>query len=178
MAKGGSLLSDLPKILNFDSSSDISSLGIRWTRWLRLFELYATGQGVRNNEQKKTILLHSTGLSVQDTFYTMTIDDPGEGESLCTVLNTIKQSLPAKSKQDLWTFCFLSYEPISVRNCRSIYYMSQTVYCDFANTDEMIGDQVIEKCVSHRLRRMLLELPNVTLQHLREMALSLVNSER
>ena len=44
--------------------------------------------------------------------------------------------------------------------------------------NEMIRDQVIEKCYSHRLRRKLLETPNFTLQHLQEMALSLENSER
>ena len=38
---------------NFDSSGDISSLGIRWTRWLRSFELYATGQGVRDDDKRK-----------------------------------------------------------------------------------------------------------------------------
>ena len=47
------MFSDLPKILKFDSSDDISSLSIRWTRWLQSFELYATGQGVKDAEQKK-----------------------------------------------------------------------------------------------------------------------------
>lgn len=76
MADAGRFLPDLPKIPNFDSSGDISNLGIRWTRWLRSFELYATGQGVKDPEQK-----NCAGLSVQDIFYTMTINDPGGGRN-------------------------------------------------------------------------------------------------
>ena len=50
MAAGGQFLSDLPKIPNFDSSGDVSNLGIPGTRWLRSFELYVK-QEVPNEYQ-------------------------------------------------------------------------------------------------------------------------------
>ena len=87
MTDAGRFLSDLPKIPNIDSSGDISSLGIRWTRWLGSFELYATGR-VKDAEQKKALLLHCAGLPIQDIFYTMAINDPGDGETVYTVLVT------------------------------------------------------------------------------------------
>lgn len=44
-------------------------------------------------------------------------------------------------------------------------------YCNFGGgTDEMIRDQVIEKCISHRLRRKLLEIKDLTLEKLRQTA--------
>ena len=47
----------------------------------------------------------------------------------------------------------------------------RTVYCEFcAAQDEMIRDQVIEKCLSHILRRKLLEMRDLTLDLLRRMA--------
>ena len=69
MAAGGPFLSDLPKIPNFDSSGDVSNLGIPGTRWLRSFKLYAAGHGIDDPEQKKALLLHCAGLPVQDIFF-------------------------------------------------------------------------------------------------------------
>ena len=54
----------------------------------------------------------------------------------------------------------------------------KAVYCNFADVDEHIRDQVIETCSSKRLRRKLLERHNVTLQQLREIAQSLEVSEK
>ena len=52
------------------------------------------------------------------------------------------------------------------------------MFCDFHNIDENIRDQVIEKCYSQRLRWKLLEINNVTLAQLREIAQSLEASEQ
>jgi hypothetical protein len=54
----------------------------------------------------------------------------------------------------------------------------KAIYCNFADVDENIRDQIIEKCSSKRLRRKLLERHNVTLQQLREIAQSLEASEK
>ena len=49
----------------------------------------------------------------------------------------------------------------------------KAVFCNFGDverTDEMIRDQVIEKCSSSRLRRKFLERRNITLAQAREVA--------
>ena len=44
----------------------------------------------------------------------------------------------------------------------------RATYCEFgAGENQMIADQVIEKCMSYRLRRKLLEMKDVTLAKLR-----------
>ena len=47
----------------------------------------------------------------------------------------------------------------------------RAVYCEFGAAQvEMIRDQVIETCLSHRLRRKRLEMQDLTLNLLRRMA--------
>ena len=55
----------------------------------------------------------------------------------------------------------------------------RAAYCEFgAGVDQMIADQVIEKCLSHRLRRKLLEMKDVTLAKLRETAQTIEYSDK
>ena len=54
----------------FDPTGDPTSIGNRWKRWIRAFELYSDGKGVTNDNQKKALLLHSAGMKVQDIYYT------------------------------------------------------------------------------------------------------------
>ena len=50
---------------------DASSLCQRWQRWLRSFELYVGASGVTDDSQKRQLLLHCAGESVQDIFFTL-----------------------------------------------------------------------------------------------------------
>ena len=59
--------------------SDTAGISARWERWLRAFELFADGKGVKHpDRQKKALMLQTTGLSVQDIFFTL---DEGTGEN-------------------------------------------------------------------------------------------------
>ena len=80
------ILGGFAKIPNFDLSGDTNKLGIRWTRWLRSFELYAAGQGVMDAEQEYVLMLHRACLSVQDVFFTMTIPDPTGEDTVYSIL--------------------------------------------------------------------------------------------
>ena len=93
------ILSDVALIPSFDVGNDINSMGQRWTRWLRSFNLYATGKGVVDLAQKKALLLHSAGMEVQDMYFTLQERDPGEGETVydCSSRNT-EQSFHTTNK--------------------------------------------------------------------------------
>ena len=61
----------------FDCHGDASTLGTRWTRWLKSFELFADAQGLiistdsdTNKHRRRAQLLHYAGPDVQDIFYT------------------------------------------------------------------------------------------------------------
>ena len=51
-------------------------------------------------------------------------------------------------------------------------------YCNFADESEMIRDQVIEKCTSHRLRRKLLERADVKLDDVIKLAQTMEFSDK
>ena len=51
-------------------------------RWTRGFELFAVGKGVNNLDQKKALLLHSAGPSVQDICYSLVVPDPVDDQNV------------------------------------------------------------------------------------------------
>ena len=66
------ITTDLGGISNLDIHGDPTTVGARWKKWKRSFELFVVGKGVQNATQKKTLLLHCGG-------------EPGEGETVYTV---------------------------------------------------------------------------------------------
>ena len=76
---------DLGGIPSFDCYDDPTTIGTRWKKWKRAFQLFVEGKGVTNEAQKKALLLHCAGLQVQDIYFTFQpARDPGEGESVYT----------------------------------------------------------------------------------------------
>ena len=63
-------LTDVQSLEAFDCA-DSSGIAARWERWLRAFELFVEGKGITNHNQKKALLLHSAGMSVQGIFFTL-----------------------------------------------------------------------------------------------------------
>ena len=143
-------------IAKFDPNGDINNVGFRWTKWLRGFRLYSLGKGVKDPDQLKALLLHSAGNEVQDIYFTLEELDPGHGETVyeitCKLLSD--HFSPLKNvPYERSLFRATSQQPNETVEQFIIRLRERTVFCDFgAACDEMIRDQVIEKCVSHRLR--------------------------
>lgn len=55
MAQGNIGLPDIGGIGQFDPQGDRNSICIRWTLWMRGYELFLTSKGIDNYEQKKHI---------------------------------------------------------------------------------------------------------------------------
>ena len=174
-----SILHDIGGISSFEIG-ERTTLGTRWTRWLRSFELYADGKAVKDPKQKKALLLHCAGVEVQDIFFTLTIPDPGEGEDEYSV---------AKGKLNTYFTpkVNITYERSQFRSLTQQHEESmdqfitrlrqKAVYCSFTDVNENIKDQIIEKCKSTRLRRKLLEKDDLSLENVSQIARSLEQSE-
>lgn len=165
----------------FEISGERTSLGFRWAKWLRSFELYAGGKGVTNPEQKKALLLHCAGSEVQDLFFTLDCPNPVGDETVFDVAKTLLNDnfVPEVNvAYERSVFRGMSQLPNESVEMYISRLRQRAKYCNFHNIDEMIRDQVIEKCSSHRLRRKLLERTNVTLQQVRQIALSIETSEK
>lgn len=85
MAEARPVITDVGGIPKFDTNGDINLMGPRWNRWKCGFELFAVGKGVVDPEQKKALLLHTAGISVQDIYFTLQIAEPGEEETVYDV---------------------------------------------------------------------------------------------
>jgi hypothetical protein len=82
MANPDALISDVGGVPKFDANGDLSSIGTRWTRWKRCFDLFAVGKGVTILDQRKALLVHSAGPSVHDIFYTLVVPDSVDDQNI------------------------------------------------------------------------------------------------
>ncbi|XP_071176414.1 uncharacterized protein [Mytilus edulis] len=168
---------DLNPVGNFDVSGD--RLGQSWTRWLRSFELYATGKGVDDKKQKKALLLHCAGLDVQDIYFTLTEED-GDDDFDKTI-KTLKKHFDAKINFSVERYNLRSIKQNETETIDQYItrLKQQVVLCDHPDPDAQVRDQVIEKCRSNRLRTRLLEKgPGLTLDDVRTIARTLEMAEK
>lgn len=175
-------LTNIGLLQSFDCT-DTTSLGPCWTRWVRAFDLYADGKGVKNVEQQKALLLHTAGLAVQDIFFTLELEGAGENAYDRTVVTLNLYFKPRVNvpyeRHVFHSMCQSTTETVVQYITR---LRQQAESCNFGNigdVDERIRDQVIEKCTSHHLRRKLLEKGcGLTLEQLKDIACALEESEK
>lgn len=153
------ITSDIQGVQHFNCL-DRSGVGPRWRRWLRAFELFCAGKGVTNNDQKKALLLHSAGLEVQDIFFNL---PEGEGDNVYErTRNALNNHFNPQSNVPFERHMFRStaQSPDETIEQFVIKLRQKSETCEFGDVNavnEQIRDQVIDKCVSHSLRRKLLE---------------------
>ena len=158
---------NITQIANFDTH-DENNLAQRWKKWKQSFEFYVTASGTDNDSQMRALLLHCAGPDVQDIF--MHLQDVGTTykaamdalnnhfESKKNVVferHVFRQAMQG-TKDSLLTFVTRLRKTAST--------------CEFANPNNEIRDQFIDKCSSNRLRRRLLQEPNLTLENVVEKA--------
>jgi len=157
--------------------------GVVGKKWLRAFELYAVGKGIDNAMQRKALLLHCAGMEVQDIYYTLLAREPEERETVYTVArDQLSEYFEPRVN--------VPYERHMFRNTaqQSTETVDQYItrlrlkadHCEFGvNLNEQLRDQVIEKCLSHHLRRKLLEKGRgLTLEQLQTIARAMEVSEK
>ena len=96
-------LSDAQGLKPFDCS-ETAGISARWERWLRAFELFATGKGVKNADQEKALLLHTARLNVQDIYFTL--NEEGGSESNQKVKATLDKYFKPQANVPYEWVCF------------------------------------------------------------------------
>ena len=174
-------LRDVGGLAPFDCS-DMAGISARWERWLRAFELFTDGKGVKHADQKKALMLHTAGLSVQDIFFTL---DEGTGENnYLKAKDVLDKYFKPQANVPYERLCFremsqLPSETVEQFVTRLRQKAQSCEFGDAAAVDEQIRDQVISKCLSHNIRRKLLEKGKIlTLHQLREIARVMEDSEK
>ena len=157
---------DLPSMPQFDPHADYSSLATRWDQWLKRFHIYLRAGKITDKTQQRALLLHMAGPQVQEIFETLT--DTGNDEDFKTAVDKLTAYfMPKKS---------LEYEIYVFRKSRQAADETLDQYhtrlrklattCESGDVDREIKTQIIQSCISTRLRRKALRDSTLTLNAL------------
>ena len=148
---------ELGGLCDFDPKGDPTTLCARWKKWKRAFNLYVKSKGVTEEEQKVALLLHTGGMDLQEVYYSLVPEerDLTLKESLKVLDDHFVPSVNVPFERHLFRQLEQgTEETVDQFVCR---LRQRSASCDFADVDEAIRDQLIEKCRDQRLRRKFLE---------------------
>ena len=151
-------LTDVQSLEAFDCA-DSSGIAARWERWLRPFELFVEGKGITNHNQKKALLLHTAGMSVQDIFFTLPEEIEG-ANSYVKAVNALNKHFKSQANVPYERLVFReTKQSMSETTEQYVTRLRQKAHTwDFGDScEEQIRDHVISGCVSHNLRLKLLQ---------------------
>ena len=162
------MASSLPVFASFSVHEDEKSAGTRWKKWLDRFENLLCALDINDDRKKKAMLLHYVGEETYDIFDSFTDEQKGigavragdrEDEQEPDEYNVAKKSLtdfftPKKNT----TYEMFQFRQASQNHGESIdsFYtrlrkLAST--CEFHDVDKEILSQILQGCLSTRLRR-------------------------
>ena len=87
----------LPALQPFSVTSDQTTLGQRWSKWVKGLEYFLTASNITDKKQKHAVLLHLAGAEVQTIFETL-IDTGEDYDAALAKLNVkyfvLKKNIP------------------------------------------------------------------------------------
>ena len=138
-------------------------------------EYYMTASNIQDGARKKAVLLHLAGNKVQDIFHTL--PEPGEDYTgALAALNAYfkpKRNIPFERHQ----FRQATQMPGEGIDSFVTKLRQLAKTCEFDNDEDAIRDQVIDKCLSGRLRRRLLRENSLTLDSLLQISKAFESAE-
>ena len=113
----------LPPFPSFSVHEDNASVGPRWKKWLKRFEMYLAAHDVKDATRKRALLLYSAGEEVSDIFETL--PDQGEEKDYAKAVTTLNGYFQLKVNK--------TYEIYMFRNATQNSGESLDSYCTHAN---------------------------------------------
>ena len=166
---------DLAPLPPFDPVSEPSSISQRWKSWTKRFQTYIAAMNIKDDKQKRALLLYQAGEATQEIFDTL----PNTGEDYATAQEKLDEYFSPKKNVDYQIFQFRqavqqSGETIDqfVTRLRKL-----AATCEFHDASKEIKSAIIQNCQSKRLRRYALREDTLTLDNLIAKARSLEASE-
>ncbi|CAB4025058.1 Transposon Ty3-I Gag-Pol poly, partial [Paramuricea clavata] len=132
---------------------------------------YIRASGISDQKQKRAILLHLAGAEIQEIFETL----PDTGDDYKTALEKLNEHFNPCKNIAFERHVFRQATQRADESMDAFVTRLRTLAktCQFdTSLDEMIRDQVIEKCASNALRRRLLREQELTLNNLLSIARS------
>lgn len=152
----------LPNLDHFDCEGDPTSVGTRWEKWKRAFEIYLLAANVDTPVQKRATLLHVGGIALQEVYYNL----PGAHAEVAEGVDVYAIALkkldgyfaPKQSRiYERYLFRLMKQEDGEQFERFLLRLRNQADKCQFHNKEEHIIDQITEKCRLVELRKKILE---------------------
>ena len=155
--------SALPPFQPFDPSSDPSTVGQRWKKWVRRFENLLLSLREFDPTIRRGLLLTYVGDATNDVFDIL----PDTGTTYESAVTALNQHFDPMQNKDLAVFEFRELRQEINETLNDFYRRLKTKAsdCSFTNTDDEIRTQIIHKTRDKRLRRRALR-ESFTLQEL------------
>jgi len=166
---------DVNPLPPFDPVGDPTSLSQRWKSWKRRFETYLVALDVKDDKQKRALLLYQAGQETQEIFDTLT----ETGENYETALAKLDEYFLPKKNVDYETFQFRQAKQKSDETVEQFVTRLRklAVNCEFSALDKELKSAVIQNCSSKRLRRFALREDDMTLEKILSKARAIEASE-
>lgn len=143
----------LPPFPSFSVHEDNASVGPRWKKWLKRFEMYLAAHDVKDATRKRALLLYSAGEEVSDIFETL--PDQGEEKDYAKAVTALNAYFQPKVNKTYEIYLFRNASQNSGESqdsyCTWLRRLAQT--CKFTNEDKEIKSHIVLSCLSSRLRR-------------------------
>ena len=156
-------MSQIPHLEPFDCEGDAAGVGLRWEKWKRGLELFLVALSVTDAEKKRATLLHVGGLGLQEIFYNLPeivqVADVTDDVYKLAIRKLDEYFSPKQSKiYERHLFRLLKQEPGEKFEKFLVRLRHQSSKCKFANEEDNLIDQIVEKCSSKELRKKVLTL--------------------
>ena len=161
---------NLPAPPPFKVLGENTNIARSWELYIKRFEYYLTASGITKDDQKKAMLIHLAGEEVQDIYENL--NDVGESykNTVEALTNYFKPQKNSAYERHL--FRKMKQEDTETIDNFIIRLKKMSVSCEFPDNsaNDMIRDQVIEKCKSKDLRKRLLREKELTLDKIQTIA--------
>ena len=138
----------LPALQPFSVTSSQTTLRQRWSKWVKGLEYFLTALTILDKKQKRAVLKHLVGAEVQTVFETLI--DTGEDYTALAKLN--EYFVPQKNIPfERHTFQQAVQEPTKGIDAYVTRLQGLAITRKFDKVEEMMRDQVINKCTSNNL---------------------------
>ena len=146
-----------PFLCDDTTSTDLRPL---WEKWKRSFDYFAIGKGVTDSRRKRALLLHCAGPQVQDIFDTL--PDKGDDRNFEAAVTALdKHFNPLVNKfYERHKFRQMAQQDKDSIDQFIARLRQQAARCQYADTEQNLLDQLIEKYKNTKVRTKVLEAGN------------------
>jgi hypothetical protein len=167
----------IPRFPAFEIGAEQSSVGTRWEKWLNRFENFLMAFNITNPQRKRALLLYNAGEPVQDIFETLS--DTGNVEDYDVAKLKLTEHFQPQKNREYEVYMFRQTEQQQGETldsfCSRLRQKGRN--CEFHDLESEIKSQIVQGCLSKRLRRRVLRESSMTLTDVLKLGRSLELSD-